>query len=80
MNPQQLLDREFLTMRARILDLAAALDRLDRAEGAAGSDRRWELLQRGIEELLAAHPNRAERVQQLFSRPYDPQWRQVFGI
>ena len=32
----QTLDREFLAIRARLIDVAAALDRIDRAKGARG--------------------------------------------
>ena len=42
------LDREFLTARAKLIELAAAFDRLDRAEGSVAttpdrgsSDARW---------------------------------------
>jgi len=30
----EVLDREFLALRARLIDLAAGLDRLDRADGS----------------------------------------------
>ena len=33
MSAQQILDREFLEMRAKILEVSATLDRLERAEG-----------------------------------------------
>jgi len=86
----QVLDRHFLEIRCKILDLAAALDRIDRAAGAAESpagngrsafhDPRLEQLRQGVELLLAREPGRAERVQMLFSDPYDSDWRQQYGI
>jgi hypothetical protein len=73
---EQLANRHFLEMRCRVLDLAAALDRLDRAEGASlAGDARFMKLRRGIETLLQDVPDRADRVQQIFSRTYDPAWR-----
>jgi hypothetical protein len=77
---QQLFDEEFLGLRARILEVAAGLDRIDRAEGPAASDSRRERLQRAIALLAAERPDRAAQVQMLFSREYDENWRQAFGV
>jgi hypothetical protein len=70
------LDLYFLDARARLLDLAAILDRIDRgAEPAsAAADPRLAKLRRAVEALLTTAPGRAERVQQLFSLDYDPGW------
>lgn len=79
------LEREFLQMRARILELAAALDRLQRADaygnGVAGrldGDPRMKLIREGLAALDGHGPDRAEQVQLLFSRPYDPNWQAAF--
>lgn len=69
------LDREFLVLRAKILELAAGLDRLDRAAGSVSQDPRFARLQRGLQELQNPAPQRAERVQQIFSLAYDEQWQ-----
>lgn len=76
------LNRDFLEARARILDLAAALDRLDRAPrtSAESADGRLQLLRQGIQALLANEPQRAETVQRLFSLDYDPNWRERFQL
>ncbi len=74
---EELLDQEFLVVRAKILEIAAALDRLDRGEGDAGSDPRTEKLHGGLEALLSRERNRAERIQQIFSLPYDEGWRRM---
>ena len=78
---EELLDQEFLVVRAKILEIAAALDRLDRGDGRAGDhprdDPRVEKLQRGLEALLSHEKNRAERIQQIFSLPYDEGWRRM---
>jgi hypothetical protein len=68
------LNREFLELRAKILELAASFDRLDRAEGAVADDARVAKLRRGLEIVLSDEADRAERVQLLFSRPYNEDW------
>jgi len=61
------LDREFLAIRSRLLDLAAALDRIDRADPAAANDPRRSQIRRSLEILAADSPDRAERVLLEFS-------------
>ncbi len=80
MSAEQVLDREFLEIRAKILEIAASLDRLDRAEGDVAADPRTERLQAGLQKLLDPSPDRAEQVQQVFSRSYDSQWRDTFQL
>jgi hypothetical protein len=83
MNANPFLDRHYLDVRARILDIAATLDRIDRAEpdaGASTPDPRLVQLRRGLEILLQDQPDRASQVQQLFSLEYDAQWRTRFEI
>jgi hypothetical protein len=75
----EVLDRDFLETRCRILDLAAALDRAERASGE-NADGRFEQLRDGIQTLLDERPDRAEAVQRLFSLEYDPKWRERFGL
>jgi hypothetical protein len=74
------LDREFLKTRAKILEIGAILDRIDRAEGDVGPDRRRDLLRQGIEVLLDDETGRAERIQMLFSLPYREKWQKDFGL
>jgi len=69
-----MLDREFLNIRCRLLDLAAALDRVERADGPSDSAQR-KLIGEAISLLAGGGVDRAERMQMLFSLPYDPQWR-----
>jgi hypothetical protein len=73
---QETLDREFLAIRARLIDLAAGLDRLDRAEGSVADDPLRQKIQQSLERL-AAEPHRAEAIQMLFSLPYDAKWREA---
>lgn len=73
----QALDAYFLEARARLLDLAAILDRIGRGSdsAAARDDPRAQKLRRALELLLARPDGRAEAVQQLFSLDYDPAWK-----
>ena len=72
----QVLDRHFLEMRCTLLDLAAALDRVERSDGwrDAKHDPRYAQLQHGISMLLAHGEDRAEKIQLLFSDSYEEGW------
>jgi hypothetical protein len=76
------LNRDFLEARSKVLDLAAALDRLDRAPRAKSDapDSRLAQLRQSLEALLEPGPGRAETVQRIFSLEYDPRWREGFGL
>jgi hypothetical protein len=80
MTAPQVFNREFLEVRAKILELAASLDRLDRSEGAVADDPRMGRVREALQTLLSETPDRAERVQLLFSREYDAAWRKKFGV
>jgi hypothetical protein len=70
------LDVYFLEVRARILDIAAVLDRIGRGAGSAvvEHDGRVTRIREALRVLLEESGGRAERVQQLFSLDYDPTW------
>lgn len=74
------LDREYLDIRSKILQLAAALDRIQRHDQTANTDARMDLIEKGIQILLDRGENRAERVQLVFSRPYDEKWQTTFEM
>jgi len=79
MNPlpaAKALDAFFFEARAKILDLAAFLDRIERGENAAevGRDPRLAKVRRALETLLKDGDRRAEQVQQIFSLEYDASW------
>ena len=66
----KVVDETFLEMRWRCLSLAADLDRIQRAaEGgkALASDARLAKLRQALQALLGPEPDRAERVQMIFS-------------
>lgn len=72
----EVLNREFLQIRCRLLDLGAALDRLDRAPERPGHhpDRRLGQIRQALAMLLEPGPDRAETIQRIFSIEYDPGW------
>ena len=73
---QDILDRHYLELRCGLLDLAAAFDRIERAQGSAAtaSDPRMQLLARGLDIVASGGTDRAERLQLLFSDPYVDGW------
>ena len=71
----QILDREFLTIRGKLLEVAAALDRIERGQGPAAGDPRLEKIRAALAILGREGPDRAEQLQLVFSLPYEPAWR-----
>lgn len=67
MNRQQLLDLYYLEARSKLIDLAAFLDRLDRAKGE--SDFRLNAFNQALEQLRADSTPRVERVLAVLSDP-----------
>jgi hypothetical protein len=80
MTAAETLNREFLEVRAKILEIASALDRLDRAEGSVAEDPRLDRIQQGLTRLQTDQPDRAEQIQLIFSLPYDKDWRTNLGV
>ena len=78
----EMLDSHFLEIRHRLLDIAAALDRIDRADDAAKSrsDPRSLQLNEAVRLLTDGNPDRAERIQLAFSLPYEGKWPSILGI
>jgi hypothetical protein len=73
----QTIDRYFMEHRAKLLDVAAFLDRIDRSAPAgdtstdADDDFRVEAMRRAIQLLIDEKGDRAKRVLELFSDPTD---------
>ena len=67
----KVVDRYFMEHRAKLLDVAAFLDRIDRSDAPADADEdfRVEALQRAIALLIDEKGDRAKRVLELFSDP-----------
>ena len=66
MPQQEVLERYFLEHRAKVLDIAAFLDRLDRCKDHK-QDYRIDAIRSAIEELLSDKVGRAERILLLLS-------------
>lgn len=77
---QDVLNREFLEMRAKVLELAASMDRLDRAGGSVSDDPRMKKLREALAVVTDERGDRAEQVQLIFSRHYHPHWREEFQL
>jgi hypothetical protein len=76
----EILNREYLEMRAKLLELAASFDRLDRADGSVADDRRTQLIREALAVLQEDHGDRAEQIQLIFSRQYDDDWQKNFNL
>ena len=83
MNAAPTIEQEFLPLRAKLLEIAAALDRLERAGepgGPGGGEPRIAKIRAAIKLLLDSRGDRAEQVQLVFSRPYEDDWREKFRM
>ncbi len=67
------VDRYFLEHRGKLLDLAAFLDRIDRAQGATDADHdpRVAALLHAVALLNDGEPDRVRRIQLALSDPTD---------
>ncbi|MCH8045565.1 MAG: hypothetical protein IID44_17785 [Planctomycetes bacterium] len=76
----EVLDREFLLVRAKLLEIAASLDRIGRAEGQVEGDRRLQLIHDALDVLRQGESDRAEQIQMICSLSYDEQWQEKFDL
>jgi len=60
-----ILDLYFLDARARLIDIAAFMDRVDRADGE--TDFRYNAFREALKALESGQPDRAEKVLLAFS-------------
>ena len=70
MSQSEVIDRYFLEHRAKVLDIAAFLDRVDRCKSDE-EDFRMVAIGKCIEELLTSDLGRAERILLLLSDKTD---------
>ncbi|HET8657313.1 MAG TPA: hypothetical protein VFL93_17430 [Longimicrobiaceae bacterium] len=63
-----LVDEYFIENRTRLLEIAAYLDRLDRAGGAC-ADFRMRAFGEALQVLAGDEPERLRRIQMIFSDP-----------
>lgn len=80
LSAKEVLDRYFLETRCKLLEIAATLDRVDRADGGESilDDPRRQKVNQALELLKEDRGDRAEQLQLLFSREYDPEWIRDF--
>jgi hypothetical protein len=76
----QILEQEFLQIRAKILEVAAFLDRLETARDDVSQDPKLSRIVSGCTILTDEETDKAARLQLLFSREYQPDWRETFSI
>jgi hypothetical protein len=76
------LDRDFLETRCKILEIAAVLDRIDRAPAhhPEHPDPRLGQIRQALEALSVPGPGRAETIQLIFSLDYNRAWRQKMKV
>ena len=67
------LDRHFLEARGKLLEVAAILDRIDRGadRSKVENDNRLRTISEAIRALDSGKLNRAEKLQTIFSLPYE---------
>lgn len=77
---KELAEREWPTLRARLVEAAAALDRLDRLGDSPEAAQARSEAERMLREILEpGETDRAERVLTMLSRRYDATWRERFA-
>jgi len=76
----QIVADEFMIARAKIIELAATLDRIERASGSVDDSKNMQLLIQGMHILIDDQVEKAKRVQLLMSRDYEPNWQNLMSI
>ena len=82
LSSQQAMDRYYLEIRCKLLEVGASLDRIERGQGfdTCQHDPRLEWIAEAIDALKTGNASRAEKIQNIFSLPYDPNWRETMGV
>ena len=81
----RILDETFLEVRAKLLEVAATLDRIDRSADdgsplSASQSAKRDQIDEAIQICLSEGADRAERLQKLFSRDYESSWRKQMQL
>ena len=78
LNAAEMLDREYLELRCRLIDIAASLDRIARATGSKtiANDPRWKRVSESLRLLGQGGHDLAPRIQMIFSDEYVADWRE----
>ena len=78
----EVLAREQLKIRAKLIEIAAILDRIDRANGEVDHDPRMLKIRKSLEVLSSfkSDINRAAEIQMIYSRDFDVEWKTNFKL
>ena len=81
----QILQETYLEVRAKLLEVSATLDRIDRSiaqgnELSPASQAKRNQINQAIEICISDGHDRAKRLQQLFSREYQADWRMQMKV
>tara|TARA_Y100001934_G_C11656367_1_gene452361 strand:- start:217 stop:492 length:276 start_codon:yes stop_codon:yes gene_type:complete len=78
----EVLAREQLKIRAKLIEIAAILDRIDRANGEVDHDPRMLEIRKSLEVLSSfkSDINRAAEIQMIYSRDFDVEWKTNFKL
>ena len=76
------LTREQFKIRAKLIEIAASLDRIDRANGEVDDDPRMMEIRKSLEVLSGPNgdSNRAAEIQMIYSRTFDAEWKTHFEL
>ena len=78
---EQVINMYFLEHRAKLLDVAAFLDRIDRAQPTPGvNDFREVALKQAVAVLIDGQPHRAKRVLELLSDSTTEMPQSAYGM
>ena len=79
---EAVLTREQFKIRAKLIEIAASLDRIDRANGEVDDDPRMMEIRKSLEVLSGSNgdSNRAAEIQMIYSRTFDAEWKTHFKL
>ena len=79
---EAVLSREQFKIRAKLIEIAAILDRIDRANGEVDDDPRMMEIRKSLEVLSGSNgdSNRAAEIQMIYSRTFDAEWKTHFEL
>ena len=79
---EAVLTREQFKIRAKLIEIAASLDRIDRANGEVDDDPRMMEIRKSLEVLSGSNgdSNRAAEIQMIYSRAFDAEWKTHFEL
>lgn len=79
---EAVLSREQFKIRAKLIEIAAILDRIDRANGEVDDDPRMMEIRKSLEVLSGSNgdSNRAAKIQMIYSRTFDAEWKIHFKL